>query len=77
MQVVARYEQCVGHTMCNATAPRVFDLTDEGTVVVLVTGELPPELEAEAAAGVAACPERVLSLARGDQATERLGEQHV
>jgi ferredoxin len=35
MHVVARYEQCVGHTMCNATAPRVFDLNDEGNVVIL------------------------------------------
>jgi ferredoxin len=45
--------------------------------VILVTGELPPELEAEAAAGVAACPERVLSLVQDNQAAERLGEQHV
>jgi hypothetical protein len=40
MHVVARYEQCAGHTMGN-----------------------PTELEEEAAARVAACPERALWLA--------------
>jgi ferredoxin len=63
--------------MCNATAPRIFGLNDDGNVVILVEGELLPELEAEAAAGVAACPERALSLVEDKHAGETPGEQHV
>ncbi len=62
MRVTADTSQCAGHTLCNAAAPQVFDLDDEGYVVVLVEGDLPPELEGPAREAVAACPERVLSV---------------
>jgi ferredoxin len=52
--------RCVGHARCNATAPDVFDLDDDGYVVPF-DGEVPPALEPRARAGIDACPERALT----------------
>jgi ferredoxin len=54
--------KCVGHARCNAQAPEVFDLDDDGYVVA-PDGEVPAVLEERARAGVDACPERALTLA--------------
>lgn len=62
MRVEADSSGCAGHTLCNAVAPRVFGLDDEGYVVVLVPGELPADLEGPARDAVAACPERALGI---------------
>jgi ferredoxin len=62
VRVEAHRAGCSGHTLCNAAAPRVFGLDDEGYVVVLAEGDLPAELEGPARAAVAACPERALAL---------------
>jgi ferredoxin len=62
VRVAADNSQCAGHTLCNAAAPEVFGLDDEGYVVLLVDGELPAGIEGAARAAVAACPERALSV---------------
>ncbi len=62
MRVTADNSQCAGHTLCNAAAPQVFGLDDEGYVVVLVDGDVPAEVEGAAREAVAACPERALSI---------------
>jgi ferredoxin len=52
---------CQGHARCNAVAPEVFELDDLGYVAT-PSGEVPSGLEAQAAKGVAACPERALTV---------------
>jgi ferredoxin len=54
-------KHCVGHALCNATAPGVYELDDNGYCLP------PPEyidesLRASAAAGADACPERALAV---------------
>jgi ferredoxin len=52
---------CVGHARCNAVAPDVYDLDDEGYAKPF-DGDVPPELEQQAREGADACPERAISL---------------
>jgi ferredoxin len=53
--------------MCEAEAPDVFQVTDDGSVLVLdaATG---PQLRDELLAAVAACPTGALSLVETEQA---------
>ncbi|MFV0457492.1 MAG: ferredoxin [Actinomycetales bacterium] len=62
MKVRADDERCQGHGLCNMTAPEVFDLAEEDGHVVILTPDVPPELEDAAQRGVDACPERALSI---------------
>ncbi|MBU9765138.1 ferredoxin [Mycobacterium sp. TNTM28] len=51
---------CAGHALCHATAPDVYDLTDEGYCVPPTS--ITQQQFAEAVAGAEACPERALSV---------------
>lgn len=62
MRIVVDHDACQGHGRCYDLAPEVFEADDEGYVVLLVDGELPPELEGPAGTAVRNCPERALSL---------------
>jgi ferredoxin len=53
---------CVGHARCNAVAPDVYELDDDGYVVA-PDGEVPAVLHGQARAGADACPERALTVA--------------
>ncbi len=60
-RVQADLERCVGSGSCEALAPDVFEVGDEGVVQVLQPR--PDErLLPEVRAAVAACPTRALSL---------------
>ncbi|MDV8070651.1 ferredoxin [Rhodococcus sp. IEGM 1366] len=54
-------KHCAGHALCNATAPEVYDLDDNGYCLPnsTVIGEA---LRPAAASGAGACPERALSV---------------
>jgi len=52
---------CRGHGVCMGLCPQVFDLTDDGYAVVLVS-EVPPELEATVRTAVDRCPEHAISV---------------
>jgi len=54
-------DSCTGHARCNAAAPKLFPLDDDGYCAV---SELLVEREDEAAAhaGVDSCPERALTV---------------
>jgi ferredoxin len=60
MRVKVLREQCAGHALCSATAPGVYGSDEEGQVVLLVTGDIPADLEGDARAGATTCPERAL-----------------
>ena len=61
MRVTVDPARCVGHARCNATAPDVYDLDDDGYAVPL-DGEVPAALEVRTQAGADACPERALTV---------------
>jgi ferredoxin len=55
-------EACTGHGRCYTLAPGVFDSDDRGLGVVVVDGDIPPELEKAARQAVANCPEQAISI---------------
>jgi ferredoxin len=62
MKITVDRDSCMGHSQCLLAAPAVFDLDDDG--VVVVRQEAPPEAEWPAVRDAAArCPERVITLA--------------
>jgi ferredoxin len=62
MRVTLDTEKCQGHNRCYALAPELFDVDDYGTAVLLIDGEIPPELEDKARLAVANCPEFAISI---------------
>ncbi|MQA16047.1 MAG: ferredoxin [Pseudonocardiaceae bacterium] len=52
---------CEGHGQCNAVAPEVYDLDDDGYSVVKVP-EPGPDLEEPAREGAAACPVQAITI---------------
>jgi len=53
---------CQGHNRCYLLAPELFDVDDEGFAILLVTGDVPAELEAKAQLAVDNCPEYAITL---------------
>ena len=48
--------------MCAIAAPAVFGSDDYGNAVVLITGDLPAELEAAARRAEGNCPEQAITI---------------
>jgi ferredoxin len=61
MKITIDTAKCAGHARCNATAPDVYTLDDDGYALPY-DGEVPAELEAQAREGAEACPERAITL---------------
>jgi len=61
MRVRVDLERCVGHGRCYMLAPDVFDEDDQGHCRLLHATP-PPELEAQARAGEANCPEGAIEI---------------
>lgn len=59
-----RYERdaCQGHNRCYLLAPELFDVDDEGYAILLVDGEVPPELHDKARLAADNCPEYAISV---------------
>ncbi|MEU5841138.1 ferredoxin [Rhodococcus sp. NPDC047139] len=53
--------KCSGHARCWEAAPEVFDIDDNGYALPL-DREVTEPVDAAVLAGVAACPERAISL---------------
>ena len=62
MKVTIDTGKCAGHARCNAVAPEVYALDDDGYALPF-DGVVPPELEAATREGAEACPERAIVLA--------------
>ncbi|WP_346619874.1 ferredoxin [Blastococcus montanus] len=60
-RLVADLEKCVGAGACEALAPDVFEVGDEGTVTVLRPNPAPEELR-DVEEAVQQCPTRALEL---------------
>jgi ferredoxin len=61
MRVYIDDERCRGHGMCCALHPQLFQLTDDGYAIVLLT-EVPSELHGVVGTAVDQCPERAISI---------------
>ena len=57
MRITYDRDVCQGHNRCYQLAPELFDVDDEGYAVLLVTGEVPAELEKKAQLCADNCPE--------------------
>lgn len=53
-------ERCAGHALCNAVAPDVYQLDDNGYCVAPTV--IDESLRASAMSGADACPEQVLNV---------------
>lgn len=62
MHIDVNLAACEGHGLCAQVAPNVYEVDDDGYVRLLVD-EIPPELEAAAAAGARVCPVAALKVA--------------
>ncbi|HEY9417521.1 MAG TPA: ferredoxin [Pseudonocardia sp.] len=61
MRIVVDYARCTGLGMCEAEAPDMFEVQDDGSLIVL--NETPSEEQrAEAEAAVESCPTDALSI---------------
>ena len=54
-------DRCEGHGLCEAAAPLVYQLDDEGELVLL-HDVVPAALQASAAAGARVCPVAALTV---------------
>ena len=61
MRVVVDRDKCTGLGMCEAEAPDLFELQDDGSLVIL-DDQPSEEQRAEAEAAVEACPTEALSI---------------
>jgi ferredoxin len=61
MKITVDGEACTGHGRCYALAPDVYGPDDRGHCEILVD-DVPPELEEQARAGEANCPERAITI---------------
>lgn len=52
---------CEGHGQCQAVAPEVYELDDDGYCLI-PNSEIAPDLEAQAEQGALACPVRAITV---------------
>jgi ferredoxin len=62
MKIVFDRAKCQGHGRCYSLAPEVFESDDEGYAVLLVSGEVPTELEDAARLAADNCPEYAITV---------------
>ena len=61
MRIVVDLDRCTGLGMCEAEAPELFEVQDDGSLVIL--NDTPTEQQrAEAEAAVGSCPTEALSI---------------
>ena len=61
MKVSVDPDCCRGHASCWSLCPQVFEISDDGYAIVLVS-EVPAELEDVVRKAVQQCPERAISI---------------
>ena len=61
MKIVVDKARCSGHARCAAVGPDLYELDDLG-YNALTELEVPAGMEKQAQDGVAACPERAITL---------------
>ncbi|WP_375482649.1 ferredoxin [uncultured Jatrophihabitans sp.] len=54
--------KCTGHARCNATAPDVYPIDDDGYTALNGVVDVPDDRADAARHGAAACPERAITV---------------
>ncbi len=62
MRIILDSEACQGHGRCYALAPDLFDADDDGYSVLLLTGDVPAELQDAARLAADNCPEYAITI---------------
>ncbi len=62
MQIYLDAEKCQGHNRCYALAPELFDVDDYGQAVLILDGDVPAELRAQARPAASNCPEYAITI---------------
>lgn len=62
--------KCLGHALCNATAPEVYELDRAGNLFAPPWMPLDSALEEAARAGARACPARAINIVDNDASEE-------
>lgn len=57
MRIHLDAEKCQGHGRCYSLSPELFEADEEGNAVLLVTGDVPADLERKARLAMDNCPE--------------------
>lgn len=60
MRIEIDKDLCQGYLLCVNRLPDVFGEDEDGSGEVILEGELPPELEAEARLAINECPMRAI-----------------
>ncbi|MFC7307824.1 ferredoxin [Streptomyces monticola] len=61
MKIVVDRDRCTGIGICESLVPDVFEVNEDGEMVLLVDA-VPEGMEAEAREAVASCPNEALAL---------------
>jgi ferredoxin len=62
MRISIDLDTCQGHGRCSLVAPELFDVDDDGKVLLLVPGDVPTASEPDARLASANCPERAITI---------------
>ena len=62
MKITYNRDACQGHNRCYMLAPELFDVDDEGYAILLISGDVPKELEEKAQLAIDNCPEYAIEL---------------
>jgi ferredoxin len=62
VKIILNLDKCQGHGRCYSLAPELFEPDDEGNSVLLVTGDVPSELEEAAILAADNCPEFAIEI---------------
>jgi len=66
VRVTVNWDTCVGHGVCEGTAPEVFEINDDGELELLIDGEIPERLLPKVRKAAFACPEHALRMEKGE-----------
>jgi ferredoxin len=61
MRIVVDWDRCTGMGMCESLAPDVFEVDDDGSLI-LHAEQVPDGMEGDVREAIAACPTEALSL---------------
>jgi ferredoxin len=62
LRVVIDEDKCLGNARCVATAPKVFDVDDDGNAMLLIDGDISDEHVAKIDLAIRSCPTSAISL---------------
>ncbi|MEM8923589.1 MAG: ferredoxin [Actinomycetota bacterium] len=62
MKINYNREDCCGHNRCYSLAPEIWDVDDEGYAILMITGEVPDDLQDKAQLTADNCPEFAIEI---------------